>query len=659
MVQGHPKLLEVTDGFANDPARLTAHLDQATAEWGADAPTLQRFFEEGRTALDTEKLQGALDTWTHRIAAELPEAARTLFFFLCCLEEDDRNSFVVGDAWGDLWTRLGRPGSAPDLGETLAPLTTVAMVDAQPVGQDGAQYAVHPVVAEAGRDAAGPEVQAAVDEELAGFWRAGFELGQQEERRGGGRLMALAGFKAAPYLVRRQAWHEAALLIERALPRDPSRANVAQALAWLEPIVAATVGTSEWMEHAGVLGKLLALSGRPDEAAAMLRQALDQAVTRQQYDVASATAGELVTLLGNIGAYDEALKLVERMTQYTKDAGLGPWTQLADRGHRLQILNRRGDYQEVLDEARWMRRRMASLPEAGGVREVVIPWNVRETVLDIAREAALQLGRWEEALALNAERLRSARRRNATTHDLALARFNSVDPFLRLGRLDKAGDVLATCRATFEEHPDDPNLGRVYKALGDLEHALGHLDQAVAFARLGLPYGYLEQDPASCAVRHLNLSAYLQRAGHDRKVVIGHRLAAGVICLQTQDGHLDGALRDLAFDLVEFAPDLPPLPASFEDLCEIVEQEDGVRFRELFEGLPRVEAGGDAAMRMVIESAQARVPEIVAELERLRDEQAALTTGQARPRPRGRRGAPSRAGRRPSARRRPHRRGGA
>ena len=81
-------------------------------------------------------------------------------------------------------------------------------------------------------------------------------------------------------------------------------------------------------------------------------------------------------------------------------------------------------------------------------------------------------------------------------------------------------------------------------------------------------------------------------------------MAAGVIRLQTRDGFLSTTLRNVAIDIAKFAPEAPPLPESFEELCEIVEQVEGVHFRELFERLPRVAPDGDAAMQMVIELAK-------------------------------------------------------
>ncbi len=56
----------------------------------------------------------------------------------------------------------------------------------------------------------------------------------------------------------------------------------------------------------------------------------------------------------------------------------------------------------------------------------------------------------------------------------------------------------------------------------------------------------------------------------------------------------------MASHLTDFTAS-PPLPADFATLCEIVEQVEGVRFRDLFERLPKDQADrGDAALQQVL-----------------------------------------------------------
>ena len=133
------------------------------------------------------------------------------------------------------------------------------------------------------------------------------------------------------------------------------------------------------------------------------------------------------------------------MAELTRQAGLGPWSQLGDTGRRLQILAATGDAAQVLPEVERLRERMRALPAEGGANENVDPWNVREGIFGTGREAALALGRWQDALDLNAEVLASKRRRGAGPHEIARTAFNDYSPLLSLRRLDQADRLLRHC----------------------------------------------------------------------------------------------------------------------------------------------------------------------------------------------------------------------
>jgi len=46
------------------------------------------------------------------------------------------------------------------------------------------------------------------------------------------------------------------------------------------------------------------------------------------------------------------------------------------------------------------------------------------------------------------------------------------------------------------------------------------------------------------------------------------------------------------------------VPAGFDQVCAVVERTEGVRFRELFERLPRRDESGDEALRAVLDLAR-------------------------------------------------------
>ena len=91
---------------------------------------------------------------------------------------------------------------------------------------------------------------------------------------------------------------------------------------------------------------------------------------------------------------------------------------------RLQLLADLGRYDEVLAEVEALRPRMDALPLTGTQDETAMPWNVRETLLDTGRQAAMELERWEQALSLNAEVVASTKARGASALEVTRSRYN-------------------------------------------------------------------------------------------------------------------------------------------------------------------------------------------------------------------------------------------
>ena len=206
---------------------------------------LDAFFRDGTTALDAAQFLDALATWTATTLDGLPGPARLMAQFLACLEEDDRQSWIIDANWADLWRRLGQPGDPPDPAPLLAALTAAALIQPDPPpGQDQdspapVTYRMHPGIAQAIR-AAAPGVQAATDTELAATWRQVSDQALQQEGGEAGQAIIRAGLAAAPYLLRLQEWDTAGFLLEQALMRDASPATIQAALPALRAIADAT-----------------------------------------------------------------------------------------------------------------------------------------------------------------------------------------------------------------------------------------------------------------------------------------------------------------------------------------------------------------------------------------------------------------------------------
>jgi hypothetical protein len=605
VVQGHPKLLELADAEAANPQALRERLAEADRALPGQAGRLGAFFARGESQLAPEHFLTVLAGWTRGAASSLPEGPRTLFWLLCALEEADRWQFVVEDNWADLWRRLDRSGEPPALDKALAPLLARALVqvDQKQDKEDApVRYRVHPGVAEAARQAAGAGFQGAVDTKLAAYWQAVFRQALEAEGGEAGGWVVRAGRGAAPYLLRLADWPTASGLLEQVFFRDASPATVHAVLPLLRQIAQATEGTDRELIDAGRLVRAL-VQAQPEEAEAQLRPLLERAVAQERFDVASSAAGDLMNLLRESGRLAEALGLVEQMEGYARRAGFGPWTQLADRAQRLQLLHLVGRHEQVLAEVEALQDELATLPEISEQEERVAPWQVREIIFQVGALAASALGRWEAALALNAEVASSRTTRGAGDLVLAGTRYNDYGPLLELGLVDEARGLLLACREVFQAESDVAGLGQVFNALAEFEATLGHVDDAIGFVQAALRYKYIGMDPDAAGVSHFNLAGYLLRAGRDPAAALAHGLAAVLLAYQSGSGRLRERLPALAKDLEDLG-DRAVVPGSFDVLCELVEQVEGVRFAELFARLPGPAADGDEALAAVLRLAR-------------------------------------------------------
>ena len=600
VVQGHPKLIGLAEGQAADPAALGRQVERAEAAALDGGGRLDAFFREGVSALGAEDFLRDLAEWTRGVVATLPEPAQILFRVLCALEDGDRESWIIAPVWPHLRKALGRPKVV--LEEALAPLVAAGLVELRPLNEQIFALALHPGITEAGRP--DDAFRAAVDGELGQFWREmlQFGLAQEGEQQGAGPLILRAGLAAAPYLMRRDRWDSASWALEQMIARDESPATIAAALPLLRRIAAATAGTEREAGYRGVLARALASAGRIDEAETELRTAIAHADTAGNHRLASANSGDLVNLLREAGRNEPALAEIERKVEFTRRAGLGPWTQLADEGQRLQILNALGRHDEVLRRVEQLRATMAGLPDPPGPNEAVTPWNVRETLLTTGCQAAQNLKNWQAALDLNADSLLSKEKRGASALERARFRFNDYGPLLRLGRFDEARDLLTGCRAAFEQAGAVSELGKVLSALADLEGQTTGPAAARRFEAAALRHKYLAHDPGDMAISHFNLANYIVEDHGPPGEALAHRLAAVLLVALMRSGRLQSGLQALADDLGRLGPaGRVHLPQDFDALCATVEQVEGVHFREAFDRLAAPQnITGDELLQQIV-----------------------------------------------------------
>jgi hypothetical protein len=373
LAQGHPKLLELAEGQAANSDHLLELVKTGDQEWRKLGEVPDGFFGVGGGPAATgEDYLRVIAAWAQAVTDTLTPGERDLFWFLCCLEERDRARDVLDDKWAGLWTRLERDGQPPALKQALATIAERGLAAIRAETGDAAEaYAIHPRVAAAGRDHAGQSFRDAVDAEAAAYWHAMHRYASGAGGTGSVHtgLMVRAGLAAIPYYLRHQQWDAAVFLLESAFVRDPSRASAAAVLPAIRQI------TRHDPSNAVILARVLQEID-PAAAEAMLRAAMDDAVARGDYRAASTAATRLADLCRASGRLAEALHFTEQKADHTRQAGLGPWTRLADQVRRLKVLPAMGQAAQVLDEVRRLRDLMDALPAtstAGDLSEAISP----------------------------------------------------------------------------------------------------------------------------------------------------------------------------------------------------------------------------------------------------------------------------------------------
>jgi tetratricopeptide (TPR) repeat protein len=177
---------------------------------------------------------------------------------------------------------------------------------------------------------------------MASFWKSVFAealIGKDKEM---GRWVITASLRSAPYLIRQKSWFEASYLLEQAILRDTSSETIASVLPLLRHIAQATRRTDQELSASGLLASTLQKGGRWREAEEILRSLIPNCVAKSDFRAASWLAGELFNILRKTGRYKEALKQLEEMKAYIRQAGLGPWTQLLYEAQRATGLEPSG-----------------------------------------------------------------------------------------------------------------------------------------------------------------------------------------------------------------------------------------------------------------------------------------------------------------------------
>jgi tetratricopeptide (TPR) repeat protein len=289
------------------------------------------------------------------------------------------------------------------------------------------------------------------------------------------------------------------------------------------------------------------------------------------------------------------------MSDYIHRAKLGALANLYIEANRLHVLKCLDRCPEILESIGVLREQMESLPEQGMNDKMFHWWNIKEAILTTGAEASTLLGAYEQALEFNAEVLSSMKARGATSLELARSAFKDYFPLLRLGHNLQAGELILDCKKVFERENDTKSLGNFFCSLADLERQQGQIGKAIELFDTSLRYSYQAEDFINISTNHHNLAISQREVGSDK--ALAHRLAAGIIRYQIGSGLLASTIQEMVIDLAKFGAQA--LPTNFRDLCQTVDEIEGVNFRELFLKLTMgSNANGDQVMLKIIDMAK-------------------------------------------------------
>ncbi|WP_021593713.1 CHAT domain-containing protein [Actinomadura welshii] len=529
LADGHPKLLELADGQAADPERLTRLL----------GPPRPRRDAAGEADLLTD--------WTTTAVRGLDAPARMLFSVLCHLHPGDRVPAVASTIWRAVTRQTA------DFDACLARLVATALTA---FDEATGALRLHPLVASTGGSLTDEPARAAIVEAAATYWVAEIEAAVDAERAGGPasdvNRAALAG---APYLLEGGKVKTASDALDLVLRRERSRHGLSALVPLLARLIQMAAGTEEELPAKRLLANVLLLLG--DSSAEAITQGLrKEALARGDLDMAAVLISDLIIAARNAGRLVQALDLAEEQIALGERAGAGPWTRLLHDDQRLELLIATGQAARITDELAAHRDRLDDLverDEPAGDNESVRPFWVRELVLGTCRSAASATRDWAASARLAQEIMELKVRRGAGPREVSRARFNICGPLEKLGRLDEARRHLSTCRTVFEQENDLDGIAASLSALARIEDARGHPGAAVRAARDAVRYAYKHGDLALIVSTHTNLGYRLAaqaRTDEQMADAAAHHLAAAL--LGTLAGHTRGdeALDALADDLL-------------------------------------------------------------------------------------------------------------
>ncbi len=351
-------------------------------------------------------------------------------------------------------------------------------------------------------------------------------------------------------------------------------------------------------------GELLTEMGRYLDALPFAREILARALATDDLALAARAAFPLVRCCRKAGRIEEALEAAEALVEYTRRAGLGPWTRLSAGVERLALLSRKRQAESVLAEACRLRAEMDSLSAQSGQPEIELPWRVREMLLNVSAAVASQANRGQEALDFAFAAVESTRARGATPAEVAHAQTIVCDALRALGRIDEAEELIEASKGALEEAHDTYALSRMLARLADIRYEQGDLTAAMKISGDALRYAYEAGDISDIARAHLWLGVYLAGKKYGRRYAMAHLLAAGLIRAITDLDDVDDSL-SMGRALLANTPAAVVIPRNLTELASRAGEFPGVELEHLVTKLTGDQESAEVRLNRLITDIQA------------------------------------------------------
>jgi tetratricopeptide (TPR) repeat protein len=256
----------------------------------------------------------------------------------------------------------------------------------------------------------------------------------------------------------------------------------------------------------------------------------------------------------------------------------------------------------VLDEIAELLPQMDRLPSVVSPGDSILPWTVRESILQAGHVSAATLEHCQQALDFTTAIVASQKARGAHPLDLARMQFNDYGVLITLDRLAEARKVLEHCQQVYENYGETAELAAVMGARGELEDSLGNLAEAVRFAQAAIRYAYIRADPESASIGHHNLAMALDKTGTDTAAQRAHLLSAALICLLAGMRYEFGRTRHFLARELRADADTTGLPTTLDEVISAAEQTDGVHLRQLLDSISPDREAVAAALGNILRS---------------------------------------------------------